>query len=170
MKTSDYVSIAFVAIFVTILAYFVVNSLMGDPNDAIVRFKYLSNVNTDIVTPDSEVFNAAAINPTVEVYVGSCVDLNQNGILDDDEKVACGEDALKTDTGVTESQYVQANQGLSNDENNAINNAEGYANGTTAEQRDAVESDIQNYQNQQQQQNQENAANNAASRETVSGS
>lgn len=168
MKTSDYVSIGFVAVFVTIIAYFVVNSLLGDPNEAMVRFKYLSAANTGIVTADSETFNAAAINPTVEVYVGSCVDLNQNGILDEDEKVACGEDALETNTGATESQYIQANQGMSNTENDTINSEQGFANGTTADQRDAVNSDIQNYQQQQQQQN--NSANNSASQETVSGS
>ncbi len=167
MKTSDYVSIGFVAIFVTILAYFIVNSLLGDPNEAMVRFKYLDNVNTKTVSVDKEVFNAAAVNPTVEVYVGSCVDLNQNGILDDDERIACGEDALETNTGVTESQYLEANQGLSNAENDAINNADGFANGTTADQRDAVNNDINNYQQQQQQ---SNSAENAAGRETVSGS
>ncbi len=40
--------------------------------------------------PDPEIFNAGAINPTIEVYVGDCEDIDQNGILDMAELIACG--------------------------------------------------------------------------------
>lgn len=182
MKTSDYMSVGFVAIFVTIVAYLLLNSILGDPGKATVKFEYLDWTNTGIVQPDEEVFNAAAINPTVEVYVGSCKDMNGDGSINEDdydqdrdgtisewERRVCGN--VETDTGVTvteENQYLEANQGLSNGENDAINNAEGYASGTTAEQRQAVENDVEQYKQEQQQQQAEEQ--DSASRTTVSGS
>ena len=169
MKTSDYFTVGFIAIFVTIISYFLVNSILGDPSEATVRFEYLDSVSTEIVEPDSEVFNMGAINPTVEVYVGSCVDLNQNGILDDDEKRACGQDAMETNTGETTTDYLQQNGGLSNAENDTINAEQGYASGTSAEQRQAVEDDVSQYQQQQQAANAQSQQQSAASRTTVSG-
>ena len=170
MKTSDYVTVGFIAIFITILAYFAVNSILGNPKEMSVRFEYLDGVSNKLVLPSAEIFNAGAINPTVEVYIGSCVDQDQNGVLSDDEKRACGQDAMKTETGQTESNYLQENNGLSNEENAAINNSEGYANGTTAQQRQDVENEINQYQQNQNNSNTQNAADEAARRETVSGS
>ena len=79
-------------------------------------------------------------------------------------------DAMETDTGQTESDYLIENGGLSNEENNAINNQEGFANGTTAEQRQAVSDDVNEYQQQQQTNANQNTINDAARQETVSGS
>ena len=168
MKTSDYVTVGFIAVFVTVIAYFAVNSILGDPKDLSVKFEYLESVTGELATPSTEIFNAGAINPTVEVYVGSCVDKDQNGILDEDEKRDCGEDAMQTDTGQTEADYLQENNGLSNEENNAINAREGYANGTTDQQRQNVENDVNQYL--QNQNNSNNADNDPARQETVSGS
>ena len=36
MKTSDYVTVGFVAILVTVIAYFAVNSILGDPKTTTV--------------------------------------------------------------------------------------------------------------------------------------
>ena len=174
MKTSDYVTVGFVAIFITIVTYFAVNSILGNPKEMSVRFEYLGGASYDeLVLPSEEIFNAGAINPTVEVYVGSCVDQDQNGVLSEEEKRACGQDAMRTETGQTQSDYLQENNGLSNEENDAANNSGGYANGTTAQQRESVEEDINQYQqNQNNNDNSstQNAADEAARRETVSGS
>lgn len=171
MKTSDYVTVGFVAILVTVIAYIAVNSILGDPKTKTVRFEYIDEISSDLVTPNSEVFNAAAVNPTVEVYIGLCVDEDQDGILSEKERRDCGMDAMETDTGQTESDYLVENGGLSNDENDAINNEQGYANGTTAEQRQAVDNDVNQYQQQQQNSTNQNAGGDeAARRETVSGS
>ena len=169
MKTSDYVTVGFIAIFVTVIAYFLVNSLLGDPSEASVRFEYLEPVSSTLAAPDAEIFNVAAINPTVEVYIGSCEDKNLDGELDDDERKACGLDTLE-DEKTKGTDYLEVNGGLSNDENEAINSEQDYAKGTTADQRQAVEDSVNEYQ-QQQQQNQANQQENAAARqETVSGS
>ena len=170
MKLSDYITVGFIAVFVTVIAYFLLNSILGDPREKTVRFEYLSGVSSTLVTPDDEIFNAAAVNPTVEVYIGSCVDEDQDGILNDKEKRDCGMGAYETNTGQTESDYLQVNGGLSNAENDAINSTEGYASGTTAEQRQAVEDSVNEYQQRQTQTSQQSAADAAARQETVSGS
>ena len=59
--------------------------------EAIVHFTGLEHViASDLKDPDPEVFNATAINPTIEVFVGDCEDLDKNGILDELELQACG--------------------------------------------------------------------------------
>lgn len=91
MKQADIFSLIMIAGIGTLVAFFVCQSIMGDPNEATVKFTKLANpITADLVAPDSEVFNSTAINPTVEVYVGDCEDINQNGILDDFELDACG--------------------------------------------------------------------------------
>ena len=90
MKQSDIISLVLIASVGTLAAFFVCQAIMGDPNEASVKFKSLSSVITSkLVDPDPEVFNSTAINPTVEVYVGGCEDVDQNGILDDTELEAC---------------------------------------------------------------------------------
>lgn len=143
MKLSDYISMIGVAVVGTVLAYFLMNSLLGDPKDKTVSFEYLTGVTSSLVDPDSEIFNSAAINPTVEVYVGSCVDLNQDGVISKSELVECGQADPETNTGATSSyDYLEQNNGLSNAENEAINKQNGYASGTTAQQREATEKNI----------------------------
>ncbi|MBR3319792.1 hypothetical protein IKG20_00575 [Candidatus Saccharibacteria bacterium] len=170
MKTSDYITVGFIAIFVTILAYVAVNSFLGDPKTKSVKFEYLSGITGTLSEPDPEIFNAAAVNPTVEVYIGSCVDRDQDGFLDDDERRECGLDAMETNTGRTESDYLEQNQGLSNEQNEAINSQQGYASGTTADQRQAVEDSTAEYQQQQQSSQQNTSGDETARQETVSGS
>lgn len=91
MKQSDIFSIVVVASVGTLAAFFICQSIMGKPEEAIVHFTGLANViSKDLKEPDPEVFNATAINPTIEVFVGDCEDLDKNGILDDLELQACG--------------------------------------------------------------------------------
>lgn len=90
MKQSDIFSLILIASVGTLAAFFLCQSLMGNPDNASVKFKALANpVTSALVVPDPEVFNSAAINPTVEVYVGACEDIDQNGILDAAELEAC---------------------------------------------------------------------------------
>lgn len=90
MKQSDIFSLILIAGVGTLAAFFVCQALMGDPDDATVSFKALAtSVSSSLAAPDPEVFNGAALNPTVEVYVGVCEDVDQNGILDTAELEAC---------------------------------------------------------------------------------
>ncbi len=174
MKSSDYITVGFIAVFATVVGYFIVNSILGDPKDAVVRLGYIDEVSDVLVNPDPEIFNAAAINPTVEVYIGDCRDLDGNGMLDDKEREQCGDEVdssnnLKNDA---EAEYIEENNGLSNEENEKINEEEGYASGTTDQQRQALKEDIEQHQQEQQEATDEAQVNenDPARRETVSGS
>ena len=70
MKTDLATSIA-MALFGAIVAFVICNMFFGEIQD--VSFKTISgNVDTSLLTPDEEIFNYKALNPTVEVYVGDC--------------------------------------------------------------------------------------------------
>lgn len=142
MKLSDYVSVIMIAVFGTVLAYFLTNSLLGDPKDKTVSFEYIEAVTPDLVEPDSELFNAGAVNPTVEIYVGSCVDRNSDGVIDEGELAECGQATPESET--TDGTEDELDEG-----NEEINRREGYASGTTAEQRQNVQNMIDEYEQEQ---------------------
>lgn len=90
MKQSDIFTLILIAGIGTLAAFFVCQTLLGDPNQATTKFKTVNRViSRELVTPNPEVFNSTAINPTIEVYVGDCEDIDQNGILDEAELAAC---------------------------------------------------------------------------------
>lgn len=92
MKQSDIFSLILIAGIGTLAAFFICQTIMGNPDDAVVKFKTLRSViSNDLIVPDQEVFNSTAINPTIEVYVGGCEDIDQNGILDEMELIECGQ-------------------------------------------------------------------------------
>ncbi len=90
MKKSDILTVIMVATVGTVVAAILCNMLLGDPNDKMVSFKNIQVVEPGLAIPDPEVFNMEAINPTVEVYVGNCVDQDQDGKLSDEELAVCG--------------------------------------------------------------------------------
>ncbi len=90
MKQSDIFTLILIAGVGTIAAFFVCQTILGDPNKATVSFTTLNRVvSNELMAPDPEVFNSTAINPTVEVYVGECEDRDKNGILDESEVRWC---------------------------------------------------------------------------------
>ena len=91
MKQSEIITIALVATMGTLTAAFTLNAVLGDPNMRTETIKVVEPITSELIEPDEEIFNADAINPTIEVYVGSCEDVDQNGILDQAELVACGQ-------------------------------------------------------------------------------
>lgn len=104
MKQSDIFTLILVAGIGSLASFFLCNAILGDPDEASVEFTRLSQViSADLTEPDPEIFNSTAINPTIEVYVGDCEDIDQNGILDMAELVACGrEEAIVEGTEGTE--------------------------------------------------------------------
>ena len=79
MSKKDIISIIAVAILGIVAAIVGVNTILGDINDKSVTFKSIETISKDVGTPDPEVFNPDAINPTVEVYVGNCTEYDSNG-------------------------------------------------------------------------------------------
>ena len=61
-----------------IIAYFVTNMFIGPIEDVTVK-TVDSNLDLTLAEPDPEVFNYRAINPTVEVYVGDCTEVDASG-------------------------------------------------------------------------------------------
>lgn len=90
MRQSDIFSIIIIASVGTMASYFAVNALLPNPDLARAEVKTIDPISVELAEPDSEIFNPTAINPTVEVFVGECEDVDQNGILSRDELVACG--------------------------------------------------------------------------------
>ena len=77
VKTDLFTSII-AAITGVLIAFFVTNLFIGPIEDVTYK-KVSSSVNASITDPDPEFFNYKALNPTVEVYVGECVEYNQYG-------------------------------------------------------------------------------------------
>ena len=90
MRRSDIFTVTFVASVGVLLTFIACSFLLGDPDTRYLKHKMIGKITADLTSPDPEVFNVDAINPTVEVYVGSCEDVDRNGILDRAELVACG--------------------------------------------------------------------------------
>lgn len=100
MRQSDIFTVIAVAIVGILVSSLLLNMILGNPDEKSVSFKTVSVIESTLEMPDPEVFNPEAINPTVEVYVGDCVDQDQNGELDEAELIACGRaDATSADTG-----------------------------------------------------------------------
>ena len=86
MKFDLFTSIG-VAIAGIVIAFFVTNLLVPGLTDFSFRaLDDTANVNSangynyaDLTSPNPEVFNYEALNPTVEVYVGECEAYDENG-------------------------------------------------------------------------------------------
>ena len=60
------------------IAFFATNYLTGE----IKEFPYttvITTVEASLEEPNQEVFNYNALNPTVEVFIGSCAEYNEDG-------------------------------------------------------------------------------------------
>ena len=90
MRQSDIFSVLIIATVGTLASYFAVNALLGDPNMSSEQIKVIQEITPTLNQPDPELFNYAAINPTVEIIIDECQDTNGNHILDYDELVKCG--------------------------------------------------------------------------------
>ena len=118
MKQSDIFTIIIIASIGMVAAFFASNALLGNPDELSMKHKTITPISTEIVEPDPETFNLDAINPTVEVYVGQCEDVDQNGILDRAELVACGKATPKE---TVEDQKKADEQKKAEDQNNTNN-------------------------------------------------
>lgn len=77
MKTDLATSIG-LTIVGAVIAYFVCNMFIG-PIEGVTIKTIQSKLDTSLDDPDPEVFNYRAINPTVEVYVGDCTEVDSDG-------------------------------------------------------------------------------------------
>ena len=86
------------ALISAVVAYFLSNLLIVPMVVPIEEQKIKqidSNFSLDIATPSSEVFNYRSLNPTVEVYVGDCKELNEYGECIDEETLQSLNDVVE---------------------------------------------------------------------------
>ena len=71
MKKSDIAMIILIASISMLVAYFAAKGLVGDVKSQSVKVKTAEPINATVDQPDPTIFNTNAINPTVEVIIGS---------------------------------------------------------------------------------------------------
>jgi ABC-type cobalt transport system substrate-binding protein len=71
MKKTDVAMIIFIASVSILVAYFVANAIFGGMTTDGVSVKTIQLITPDIDTPNPAIFNTDAINPTVEVTIGT---------------------------------------------------------------------------------------------------
>lgn len=70
MKNSDKAGIVLIASLSILVAYFVAGAVIGNPSNESTKVKTVEPISSEVVKPDSSIFNPDAINPTVEVVIG----------------------------------------------------------------------------------------------------
>lgn len=71
MKNSEKASIVFIITVSVIASYLIASIVIGSPNSETKKVDTISPITTEVVKPDSSIFNKDAINPTVEVVIGN---------------------------------------------------------------------------------------------------
>lgn len=62
-----------------VIAYLVCDMVILQPIESVTIKKLETSTTAELESPDVEVFNYRALNPTVEVYVGDCSEYNEYG-------------------------------------------------------------------------------------------
>ena len=100
---NDLITAIVAAIASVVVSYFICNMFVGKSGD----FSFItvdSSVSSDLASPDAELFNYESLNPTVEVYVGNCTDVNMYGECVDESSEQIEEGIIEEDdnNGVTD--------------------------------------------------------------------
>jgi len=69
MKKSDIAMIIFIASISVLVAFFVAKSIFGDVYNGTAKVKTIDKIDSVIVEPSPDIFNANAINPAVQVQI-----------------------------------------------------------------------------------------------------
>lgn len=95
MKSTDVALIILIAAVSMVVAYFVGNAILGDPNENVEKLTYIQEIDAAVYEPVVDVFNPYNTNPTQEVYVGRCA----VGQIYDSAKGVCRDFDLNIITG-----------------------------------------------------------------------
>ena len=109
-----------------LVAYFISNMVISNFAKSTYQVKSVdSTVTADVPDPNPEVFNYKALNPTVEVYVGDCTEVNMYGECID-------EDSEQIEEGIIDN-TEQENSGSNSGSNSgqSSNNQRNRQNGTS---------------------------------------
>ncbi len=70
MKKTDIAALVLIASLSLLFAYLAASAVLGNAKPENVTIKTVEEISSSVKQPDSTVFNADAINPTVEVIIG----------------------------------------------------------------------------------------------------
>ncbi len=70
MKRSEMALIILVVAVSLFSSYFLLNALLGKPDESSMEVKTIEPLASEVVKPNKNVFNSEAINPTVEIIIG----------------------------------------------------------------------------------------------------
>lgn len=106
---SDLITSIGVAILGTVISYFVCNMFIGEIEPKSIK-TIDGSVSASLATPDPEVFNYRALNPTVETYVGECTQVSENGeCLDEDSPTYTSDSDLENEQATEENADEEGN-------------------------------------------------------------
>ncbi len=71
MKRADIAMIIFIASISVLISYFVAKTVIGDAQNEAVTVKTIDAFTAEVSEPDPRIFNTDAVNPTVEVFIGT---------------------------------------------------------------------------------------------------
>ena len=117
---NDLATAIIAAIAGVVISYFVCNMFVGT-SDSFSFNTVDSSVSNDLASPDPELFNYRALNPTVEVYVGNCTETNMYGECVDASSEQIEEGIIEEvdSTEVTETTETTGNTETTRTTNNA---------------------------------------------------
>lgn len=69
MKKADIAMIILIASISVLVSYFVAKSIFGNVYSGTAKVKTIDEISQDIVEPSTDIFNAGAINPAVQVQI-----------------------------------------------------------------------------------------------------
>lgn len=69
MKKTDLAMLILIATVSVLVAFFVTQAILGEGATEEVNVKTIDRMSTEVVEPDTEIFNDRAINPAVEVQI-----------------------------------------------------------------------------------------------------
>ena len=128
MKQDLVISI-FAAVVGALVAYFVCGMFLPSFDDTSVSITNLASEESFVLDePESEIFNYRSVNPTVEVWVGDCKSLSDNGTCNDD--IVTDNNSNGQNNNQDEKQEEQDNDKEDENENQNLNEDGDNQNGT----------------------------------------
>ena len=128
----DLVTSIFAAVVGALVAYFVCGMFLPNFDEMSVTISKLANEESFSLTePDSEIFNYRSVNPTVEVYVGDCKNMGDNGICNDEIVTDYNQNNNQKEEDEEENNEEENNEEENENENQNQNENGDNQNGTT---------------------------------------
>ena len=122
---ADLATTVIAALLGVFIAFFVCDLFLGEIDSVSVK-TVEGNIDTSLADPNPEVFNYRALNPTVEVYVGTCQEVDASGYCIDGADAAEELQGLEVggDTAGTDSQNQNQNQNQTRGQGGSADNQE----------------------------------------------